>query len=44
LPQAAGDLDAILTDPDRGGGVGVPRTVRRKWQVIRGRWNKEMSP
>jgi DNA-directed RNA polymerase specialized sigma24 family protein len=22
----------------------VPRTVRRKWQVIPGRWNQEMSP
>jgi hypothetical protein len=31
----------VLTDPERGGGVGVPRTVRRKWRVIRGRWNQE---
>ena len=44
LPQVAEELDAVRTDPERGGGVGVPRTVRRKWQVIPGRWNQEMSP
>jgi hypothetical protein len=43
-PQAAEELDAIMTDPERGGGVGVPGTVRRQWRVSRGRWNQELSP
>jgi hypothetical protein len=34
----------VLTDPERGGGVGVPRTVERPRRVSRGRWNPEVSP